>query len=73
MTTLRKLEKQASAMTKESVQNISLCHESCAYVDHVEQAFCQVHYGRFEEAETRRSPGVCVGVLPPSAESSSVQ
>jgi hypothetical protein len=28
---------------------------------HVERAFGQVHYGRFEEAETRRSPGVCGG------------
>jgi len=66
MTTPRtfKLEKQESTMmTKESAQNISFCHVSCAYAGHVERAFGQVRYGRFEEVDTRRSPGMRVGAL----------
>ncbi|KAF8486506.1 T-complex protein 1 [Russula emetica] len=41
MTTVRKLEKQTSAMTKESAQNIFFCHVTCTYAEHVEQAFGQ--------------------------------
>ena len=60
MTTLRKLEKQAPATT-ESARTISFCQVSCAYAEHVERTFGQVCYGRFEEVDTRHSPGVSGG------------
>jgi hypothetical protein len=57
MSTLANLDMQARGSQRKTSPSV-FCDVPCAYAEHVEWAFGQVRYGRFEEVDTRRSPGV---------------